>query len=1385
MAGRITIRRVGSVLPTVCLLLILVVVGGVVGLSTYGFPRSWVEYGEQWAARRGIFLKVDGVRLAPERGLAVGVTGVRLYAKEGDAQPIAQAKYVAAGVNVTHLLVGEVQPSFIALLGGEARLPVTDPERTESGEAALEVKNLVLSARGGRDGVIRITSGKLEVQGVPVTLRGSINPDELGNEEEKSEENIDLSALLDEHAEWINTLYNGIESQHWTDREKPNLDLRLDLQKDLRVGVLANVPRYDKGQFHFREAAMDLDYNRHTLTINSLRFKTVQPDAAASLQGAYDTRERHLSFHMESNAALLRMVRQAAGEELQGYLSKFHHSDQHLPHVQLDGDVEFEEDFSLKSARVRGALEQKELMVGSSKVDELELSFFYDNGNFNIDKLELRLPDGKLQALASAQDGEGQTQIAADLPVQRVLTLVRELSDTEVSLPEGLILGERVKLDLHARLSAPAFIPGKKDWQDFVPSFRMVGARVQTDTLVYEDYRLKGADVGISLTGIDQDRDYQLHGVRKVEVNMQADSLRLDTGREQDVELHNAKVNLRGNDVACGDDGLPRQIGEILVDASAAELRPVSKELQESEAGGEERVVRGLHARAQALKVSLPVEGDEVRIGEGNARVTTEGAQVGDWKSGAVELQLDEVKDVTPMGEAGRRFSAARLQASAKDVQRGDWRVGDVNLSAALREYSHGRVELLVQRGEKEQPTSLRAETDWLNPQEVVVNNIDLQLPPGFLEWISDLTGTPNEEVEIPESVEAQGSCRLGSDLSLREAKWSLRARNMVRTPHKQKVFEGNRIALAVETSGEMHREKDGKNLLYKVNLHVRHETGEFRGILTGNTSGTLHVTGTNTIRPDIVDRLIDNDDAHSIIRDFRFTDKSRTHITDIAVDVDLRNGVAVDSYCLVELQDAEYMLNVMEDGPEGAEQIRRELGANQHTSVKSATCSVTAHVIMDRKLEDGSSAPDESVITIGNPVLVYDNAPWLRRNKWKTGVRETRLSGDAVVIDIERSFVELRNVRGTVYPAYSLGMFYSDLYGFLEDVIMPRPAQIETPLCVFPIYDDCTRPMSGTIRVVSRPEVGFRFLGTTIPLSEFSGFIYITDDHVQLDRMNARSWEGVLNASVKLGITGRRTSLDGYVQAQCMNLQKIAAAYGSKQAPALCCGEVRFRSPDLGITGLTGYGRVDIENGDLMQLNLFRPVSAFISDLPGHFEKLDSEARADAGQERKPGFFMRILSSLFKSLGRVVGSTGSNIGRTASNIPGMNHLIAYDLQEAHASFHIAHGFLFTRDMKAKGSNLNVRLNADLNLDTLEIRGNLWPKVSSLPTILLSPLTMLSDFMVDILIYGTLEDLKWKISLDKRMQQQNARQGEKRTPRSPTSSRETKRREGGSTPSTQ
>ena len=1345
MAGKITIRHIGSKLPVVCLLLLLVLCGGTVWLSTQGFPSSVLRYIERKAAEQGVNLHLDALKIAPSQGIALQAEGVSVYASDSSAEgekPLVSVKSALMGVNLSYLMLGEVRPSMVRLNQGEIRLPVTDP----AGES-LVIDDIHIAARMGRGTVAQLSSGRLRVQGIPIKLQGSLDLAKLmseGDEEKQPEKPLDLETLLTEAQPTLNRVYKLITDQHWEQGDTPTLDVRLDAQEDWRAVVRSHIPRFDIGQFHFRDAEVDLQYNKKTISINTLRFKTLEPEASASLQGGYDVQRRHLSFSMRSTAALLRMVRSMSDGPLQEYLFKFRHPDDEPPHIVMSGDVVFEDDYTLQSARVRGNVQQKSLRVGSTQVDEAELSFFYDNGNFNIDKLELLFPDGSLQGVASAQDGVGQAQVVADLPVQKVLTLVSELAEQEVTLPEGLVLGERVQLQLQARLTTPAFKPGQTHWQGFVPKFHMLGMKIQSPLLEYEGYKLISPEVGVQMSDIVQRRSLLLRSLGGAHLTIRAQEMLLPVQESAEAALKQPTLSLDLQQVEHERDGIPRKVelAKLQVQAEGASLQ-----------GGQEAAAGGISAELELHELSMD-EGmtpESLRAALASLHVQVEQLAADSLKVGKLELRADQVKDLLPLRQdGGALFTGAQVEADAVDLVQGELAVGDVTLHAQVQESTVGSLSVELNRKDGSDKCVVSATTDWTSPEELIIRDIQVDLPESTSSMALELFGESVADVEMPRRVSLSGECVLRrADFGIRRAHFSLDIPELVRTPHRLAVFRGKRIPLAVQAEVDMRGES--KLLYYDADLKVTQATGVFSGHISGSSAGSLKVTGENTILPNVVDMLIDNEDAHSIIRDFRFPSNSKVTISGIQVGIDYSRGLAVDSFCRVDLLNTEYLISVIQDGPNGTEYLRKDLSNNPYTFVTRGSCTVSVKVREDCKAENGTPLPNESVVTIDNALLVYDNSPWFRRQKWDKGTRETRLQADSVIIDIEHSFVEIVNVRGNVYPAYSLGMFYPDLQHYMEDVILTSPSQVETPRCVFPIYSDCKRPMSGTIRAMAPVGASFRFLGTTIPLEDFSGFIFLTDDYVLLDRMNAKSWEGVLDAAVKIGISGKRTSFDGYAKAQCMNLQLIAAAYGSKQAPALCNGQIRFRSPSPSLQDIQAYGKVEVENGDLMSLGLFQPVSAFITDLPAHFTRLEEEAAAATGHKTtRPSFFSRLFTHVFNGLGKLVGRTGDQIGRTASYIPGMNHLIAYDLQEAYTHFDILNGHFITRGMKAKGYNLNVSLNLDINLDTLEIHGNLWPRVSSLPTVLLSPLSFLSDFMVDIILYGDVGDIKWRIGLDRR-----------------------------------
>ena len=257
-----------------------------------------------------------------------------------------------------------------------------------------------------------------------------------------------------------------------------------------------------------------------------------------------------------------------------------------------------------------------------------------------------------------------------------------------------------------------------------------------------------------------------------------------------------------------------------------------------------------------------------------------------------------------------------------------------------------------------------------------------------------------------------------------------------------------------------------------------------------------------------------------------------------------------------------------------------------------------------------------------------------------------------------------------------------------------------------------------------------------------YEGFIHLTDNYVLLDQMNAACWEGVLDAVVKIDFSGARTAFDGMVSAKNMNLSSILKSYDVKYGSALCNGHLRFRSPTPDLKDIQGYGEASVVNGDLMGFSIFQPVASLVTDLPDKLMIFESAAKSQENG-REPSYIANIFSG--------TGNAITSIGNQARYLPGYNHLFAYDIQDAHAKFAIANGHLRAYDMKALGYNLDVKMKLDVDLETTYIRGNLWPSITSLPTIILSPITFLSDFMIDILIYGKIDDLQWKFGLDRNL----------------------------------
>lgn len=740
-----------------------------------------------------------------------------------------------------------------------------------------------------------------------------------------------------------------------------------------------------------------------------------------------------------------------------------------------------------------------------------------------------------------------------------------------------------------------------------------------------------------------------------------------------------------------------------------------------------------------------------------------------------IERDSVSIADLTVKLTDGRHINLGKAACIPQGVGLLCLEIGNLSRDAAEMDSTPEparQQEDTQQPGKHAPPGSISAAIDSTNLRRIKVSDITAKIPPVALELLfrflpkaDDDNSTEQKNaagdrlpehpswVEATQDIELSGMCVLNAITpGIQTATVTLTAPGLVRTPFKQKALRGKRVPISLTANGTLRTAKEDNHLIYDANVHITHEKNAMNLNLKSQEDGIVTITGENNILPDIIDQLIDSRDAHEIIRDFRFSKKSSVNITRINTTVNYLDGLRVTSHCDVDLRNSEYLMySIVADG-EGNES--HATGIGPYALLPRITCGVDAYVVEvpvkkdekkpeDKKDKDKKDKKKTEMIigkvTITDPVLVYDNKPWLTLIQSKDGVRETTLRGKSIFIDIVEGYVQLNQLHGTIYPAYSLGMFYPVIRSYMKDVNLPLPAELQTSTCDFPIYLRSRRPMKGTVRVLAPRGASFHFLGTDIPLERFSGFLYLQDDFIQLDSMNARCWGGVLDSTVKIGITGARTSFDGVVTANCLDLADIAKAYKGVQNSALCSGLIRFRSPSLELKDLAAYGTIDIKNGDLMKLGFFASIYDLISFLPDHLARLG--ASATNSPTRDASSIQHVMTMGFNTI----------VDGAGWGIPGMNHLTSFNLQTAHANFVIANGHILSHGMKAKGTNLNIHINLDIDLNTLEMRGNLWPRMSNLPSYLLAPLSFISNYLISIKLYGTITHPKWTIGLDKEL----------------------------------
>ena len=1293
MAGKLKIKRNGGCLPTLSLLALLLLGGALAWLSLVGLPGSVLRDIEREAAAAGVPVKIGAVKLAPGSGLALKVENVSLTVPQPGA-PDAEltVRKLRVGFSLVDLLSGKYIPHSIYLRDTDMTVPLSEKE-------GHTLQALDMDAQG----TYNAGEGKLDfkfqtlIQGVELELRAHL-PEKLltgGEETAEQEKPLDLGQSLAEVRPQLQEVHSQIALQHW--KNPPFIRLAVDLMDpdSPRAMVQANAESYEAGEYHLRNLALDANYHDNEVVVNAARFHTVDPDTQVEFQGGYDITRKQLDFRMVSDAPLLTMLRTFLDKDAPEALQAFHHAQDTTPHIELEGQVDYSDDYAINHISTRGSFEMGKCSFNDSPVDRVFLTFFLSNGNLNINELSIEFPDGALRASANLADGqEGHAEADVNLPAPSLLKLLGNLYGEPITPPNGIKALGNFHLALETDLSAAPFNPGTTRMQDLLPALHHLTVQLEPERLECGAFSLTHPSLRVSVDGTSLELNQEVAEAERVTVDFAADAVEAQGG---DTTYSTTKPALHAD--FQGVHLLPNDIESSTAKHVAASV------------GAESATSRYGTLNGVSLQVTAPDISADWRqsITGSNASLQIEGIKNDDGLSASnAILKADMTSDRNgcvslTMDVAGRNFSTG-AEVTLDEDNRLELRVHDADIPLAAL--------------------------------------VPIIFPDGELD---------SEDIKMPELVQLSGRMEFNLDSqTLGEGAFHLHIPELVRISHVVPALRGTETTLEVTLDAEWVTNA-ARGILYTGSASIKAPTGKMAVGLEGDLERRVHITGKSDIRPDTFDALIDDIDAHRILCDFRYREGSRVVADNIDATIDYSNGTRVTSHCDATLHELDYMTGSIvaetnEDGtPTGKESVRTDLpDKDPLTSIKKAVCAVDVDLLLDARDAAGQPIPNRQMVNLSGITLEYDNRPWQQRRGFKGGPATSTFTCSNIRFDLETNEMVLENGSGLVYPAYAFGTFFPPLENFMKDIISPLPVQVDSQRCTFPLAKRSEAPILGTIRITTDKPAAYHFLGTDLPLDRFSAFVDLTDDFVTVDRINGKCCGGALDAAVKIGITGESSSVDGYANLDCADLQKLAAAYGKEQNPANCRGQIRFRSPSTDLRDLQAYGEAKIENGDLMQLGIFSPISDFISDIPGHFFKLKESA---TGKEATPGLFRRSINAVFSSPQKIV----KGIGNTAGQLPFMNHFFAYDIQDAYLSFTIKDGHMKSRTMKAMGANLSVNANLDLDLDSMAVQGDMWPKLSSVPSVMIAPVTFLSKFVVDIKLYGTLQDLKWKFGLNDKL----------------------------------
>lgn len=1379
MANTSTIRRVGTFFPALCLVVIVLLVAVFCWLSILGLPGPVLRRMEQEANARGIELKLESIRLAPASGLAVKAEGLQVRLPYDGNLVDTKIRKLLLKFKLHELLVGNSFPSELFIVDGECTMPILTDKglqniRLQNYETRLKCynrgTNLMVQAKATLAGISERSAGgiKLSFNGkfdLPKREEDPKQQDVVVEEVTQPQEvqKFDLTPIVQPHDELIQKTLRTLNELKWSDRIVPEIQITVNALRDSFDGKgTIKISDFQWKDLTTVDVNLEADYKNEIFTIRQLNIKESDGKQTLHLQGNFYPETNNFNFRANCTASvafLLSELQKIPDITLPVSLTQkeIQSGENHYDTLSLMGSISLSDDFKKPiNYGIRGNIKQSNIYLGKTLFNTWELGFYLNNGDININRFALTLPDGRLEGNISIKKATDtaeeltEVKLVYNLPIPTILELSNDfLTDKEdqskkIGLPENLSIHGNLDGNLDAVASLKKdFNPASSELIDLIPSVSEIKQlNFSVEKLQYDNVVLLKPNFCLETNGINYPIDLTSLTTQTTEFKLTAKEIRIQPSSNETTD--NAGYCITQPVVDLDIENFEYRQADNKLKADKINFNVQSKGITIGETFSVEGTV--MDASISDLDINLTGEQQQLcyNVSSGSLRtgkIFFKDDSIGiEAKATAITCNIAELKSKGFEGNWKQQLLNSKLNLHITDFTPSpDIKPDQVEFD--IKHQNTNQADFIFKHQANGKEITSTATVNYENLASLGELFVDLKLNAFPLEQIHPLLNK-NEAVrdmaiQLPKefSLSANGHINI-NNVNIRDLAFSLKIPELVRKQtanfparpgqsNDEKEANGT-ILTGLSLSGKLNKTEN----LYDINdiaLSATHTTGTLEinnssAMLDFSGSGSYNIRikeGSNTIRPDVVDQLIGSRDAHFILRDFRFDKKSGIKVDKISSSIVLNDKVTeVTANCNTVLSNTDFLIGALEEVTDPQTNQKTERIASYHykdpySRVFTASCGVNVKVLLHHVQNEGSANKNDLKVILTEPKLHYDDKPWIERMKLPVQKKgKSIISGKSIVFDLNNNSIALNKLEGKVYPAYAFGMFFCPLQHFMKDVILHKPVNVYTKFCQFPIARNSTAPIKGLIHVTSTDGAHFKFLGTKIPLKHFSGFINLSDKCVFLDKMNSSTWGGQLDGALKIGISSPKTTIDGQLTARNLDLQQIGKSYKTALHPGNCNGYIRFQSPSMDVKDIRAYGDVTIRDANLFDFGIFQTIGYALSSIVPN-KTLKANTIYKTGNRLLKG------APLFDKL------TGISLTRTA---------LAFDIRNGH---------LHTKGMTANGQNLDVDMWVDVNLSNLGLNGRIRPRINSLPSLLIYPVYVFSDIFVDIKLGGTLEEIKW------------------------------------------